>query len=62
MERAKSCMEPDLENMVVEGWVEFGSLPKTDAVRETYEKARCAISICFIILMARWHPSFDPEL
>jgi len=27
-------MEPDLENMVVEGWVEFGSLPKTDAVRE----------------------------
>jgi hypothetical protein len=26
------CMEHALENMVVEGWVEFGSLPKPDAV------------------------------
>jgi len=46
-------MEPDLENMVVEGWVEFGSLPKADAVRESYDKARCAVSNCSFILMAR---------
>jgi uncharacterized protein YqcC (DUF446 family) len=52
MDKAKSCMEPDLENMVVEGWVQFGFLPKMDAVRESCDKARCAISNCSFILMA----------
>jgi hypothetical protein len=34
-------MEPNLENLVVGGWVEFGSLPKTDAVQEKCDKAHC---------------------
>jgi hypothetical protein len=64
MERAKSCVEPDLENMVVEGWVEFDYLPKTGAVGERYDKAYCCgtISNCSLILMAKWHPSIHSEL
>ena len=57
-------MEPYLENLVVGGWVEFGSLPETDAVQERCDKAHyCgAVFNCSFILMAKWCPSIDPEL
>jgi len=57
-------MEPYVENLVFGGWVKFGFLPKIDAVQEIYDKAHCcgAGSSCSFILMAKWHPSIDPQL